>query len=93
MLTITSIECYNNTVKFALIKRIKNISILIAKTENENTTNKEEASSNTTNTETVAASTNNPKTGDDIMFYVSMLGLSIIGLAGVGYTKKKIFNK
>ena len=38
-------------------------------------------------------STNNPQTGDNIMFYISMLGLSIICLAGVGiYTKKKRFN-
>lgn len=38
-------------------------------------------------------STNNPQTGDNIMFYVSMLGLSIIGLAGVGlYIKKRRFN-
>ena len=34
--------------------------------------------------------TNNPQTGDNIMFYISMLGLSIIGLAGTGiYLKKK----
>lgn len=39
------------------------------------------------------STSNNPKTGDNIMFYISMLGLSIIGLAGVGiYTKKKRFN-
>jgi len=38
--------------------------------------------------------TTNPQTGDNIMFYFSMLGLSIIGLAGTGlYTKKKLFNK
>ncbi len=37
-------------------------------------------------------STNNPKTGDKIMFYISMLGLSIIGLAGAGLYIKKRFN-
>ena len=38
-------------------------------------------------------STNNPQTGDNIMFYISMLGLSIIGLAGAGlYIKKRRFN-
>jgi len=37
--------------------------------------------------------TNNPQTGDNVMFYISMLGLSIIGLAGAGiYLKKKRFN-
>lgn len=37
--------------------------------------------------------TNNPQTGDNIMFFISMLGLSIIGLAGAGlYTRKKKFN-
>ena len=43
---------------------------------------------------TIAEKTaNNPQTGDNIMFYVSMLGLSIIGLAGAGlYTRKKKFN-
>lgn len=36
---------------------------------------------------------NNPKTGDNIMFYISMLGLSVIGLAGAGfYVGKKRFN-
>ena len=38
-------------------------------------------------------STPNPQTGDNIMFYISLLGLSIIGLTGVGvYTNKKKFN-
>lgn len=38
-------------------------------------------------------STNNPQTGDNIMFYISMLGLSIIGLAGAGlYIRKRRFN-
>ena len=43
----------------------------------------------TSNTEKLV----NPKTGDNIMLYISMLGLSIIGLSSIGiYTKKKIFN-
>lgn len=38
-------------------------------------------------------STNNPQTGDNIMFYISMLGLSIIGLAGAGlYIRKRKFD-
>ena len=43
---------------------------------------------------TIAEKTSsNPQTGDNIMFYISMLGLSIIGLAGAGiYLKKKRFN-
>ena len=36
----------------------------------------------------------NPQTGDNIMFYISMFGLSIIGLVGSGlYTRKRLFNK
>ena len=48
-----------------------------------------------TPTSNTADTTNNPLTGDNTMFYISMLGLSIIGLAGAGlYTKKKrLFNK
>lgn len=43
---------------------------------------------------TIAEKTSsNPQTGDNIMFYISMLGFSIIGLAGAGlYLKKKRFN-
>lgn len=45
------------------------------------------------NNPTPSKTTNNPQTGDNIMFYISMLGLSIIGLAGAGiYLKKKRFN-
>ena len=36
---------------------------------------------------------NIPSTGDNIIFYISMLGLSIVGLIGTGlYTRKKKFN-
>ena len=36
---------------------------------------------------------NNPQTGDNIMYYISMLGLSIIGLVGIKiYIKNKRFN-
>ena len=42
---------------------------------------------------TTTNTTSNPKTGDNIMFYISMLGLSIVGLAGAGlYIKKRRFN-
>ena len=35
----------------------------------------------------------NPQTGDNVMCYISMLGLSVIGLAGIGfYVKKKRYN-
>ena len=45
-------------------------------------------------TKTEESTSNNPKTGDNIMFYISMLGLSIIGLAGAGiYSKKRLFNR
>ena len=45
----------------------------------------------TTNTETTT-SIENPKTGDNIMYYVSVLGLSILGFTGVGIYTKKRFN-
>jgi len=36
----------------------------------------------------------NPQTGDNIIFYIAMLGLSLIGFVGAGlYTRKHIFNK
>ena len=34
-----------------------------------------------------------PKTGDNIVFYISLFILSILGLLGVSITRKKIFNK
>ena len=48
--------------------------------------------SNAETTTTVTTNTiNNPQTGDNIMFYISMLGLSMISLIGTGiYTKKKV---
>ncbi|MBQ9013518.1 MAG: hypothetical protein IJ094_08220 [Bacilli bacterium] len=43
---------------------------------------------------TTTNTTGNPKTGDNIMLYISMLGLSTIGLVGAGiYTKKRLFNR
>ena len=46
------------------------------------------------NVEINTNTTNNPQTGDNIMFYISLLGISVIGLVGVGiYAKKKLFNK
>lgn len=45
------------------------------------------------NVETIPESTDNPKTGDNIIFYVSILGLSLVGLMGSGlYIKKRIIN-
>lgn len=46
-------------------------------------------SNNTDNTNV----TNNPQTADNVVFYISMLGLSIIALGSVGiYTKRKFFS-
>jgi len=58
---------------------------LLVKSGSEPTTSTEDTTNNSTS--------GNPQTGDNIMFYISMLGLSIIGLAGVGlYIKKRRFN-
>lgn len=47
----------------------------------------------TTTSDEASNTTNNPQTGDNIMFYISMLGLSLIGLTGTGiYLKKKRTN-
>lgn len=47
----------------------------------------------TTDTTTTTDTSSNPQTGDNIMLYISMLGLSVIGLAGTGfYVRKKRFN-
>lgn len=44
--------------------------------------------------EEVLETNNNPQTGDNIMFYISLLGLSFIGLFGASIlTKKELFNK
>ena len=44
--------------------------------------------------EEVLETNNNPQTGDNIMFYISLLGLSFIGLFGsIILTKKELFNK
>ena len=46
-----------------------------------------------TETTTDTSTTSNPQTGDNVMFYISMLGLSVIGLAGAGlYIRKRRFN-
>ena len=37
--------------------------------------------------------TSNPNTGDNIVLYITLLGLSVCGLVGVGiYTRRKKFN-
>ena len=42
---------------------------------------------------TLPNETSNPNTGDKMMYYVILLGISTLGLIGVGiYTKKKILN-
>ena len=47
----------------------------------------------TSNTTTdTTNTTSNPQTGDNVLFYISMLGLSIIGLAGAGIYTRKRFN-
>lgn len=51
------------------------------------------SSTDTTTTGTTTNDSSNPQTGDNIMLYISMLGLSIIGLTGTGfYVRKKRFN-
>lgn len=59
-------------------------------------TNTEDNSTNTntnTNNKTDTKNISNPQTGDNILFYIGVLGLSVIGLAGAGlYTKKRRFN-
>lgn len=45
------------------------------------------------NVEITPKTSNNPKTGDNVMFYIGVLGLSIIGLGGAGlYIRKRRFN-
>lgn len=60
-------------------------------------TNISEGESVNTNTNTDVAAiktTSNPQTGDNIILYIAMLGLSIFGLIGAEiYTKKKLFSK
>ena len=42
----------------------------------------------------VGSNTNNPATADKVVYYIIMLSICVIGLAGLGlYTKKKYFNK
>ena len=44
----------------------------------------------TDNQQGIINSTSNPDTGDNIMFYISLLGISLAGLLGFGiYTKKR----
>ncbi len=55
--------------------------------------NSNDSTTNNTNTTGVTNDSNNPQTGDNVMFYISLLGLSIIGLAGAGlYIRKRRFN-
>lgn len=49
------------------------------------------STSTTTATSVSSSATNNPATGDNVLFYTLMLGLSIIGFAGL-YTRKKKIN-
>ena len=43
--------------------------------------------------ETTFTIINNPQTGDNIIIYISLLGISLIGLIGIGLYTKKEFNK
>lgn len=52
-----------------------------------------DANNTTTNNTTTTETTNNPQTGDNVMFYISMLGLSIIGFAVAGLFTRKKFSK
>lgn len=46
----------------------------------------------TRSSSTVPVITNNPQTGDNIIYYISVLTLSILGIIAIIYSKKKIFN-
>ena len=62
-------------------------------TVNKNTTTPTSSNNATITDNTPTQITNNPQTGDNIIFYVTLLGLSLISLIGVGlYTKKNLFN-
>ena len=60
-------------------------------------TNNENGNSSTTNnnsSKTNLKVSDNPSTGDNLLFYITIFGLSLIGLVGAGlYSKKKKFNK
>jgi hypothetical protein len=69
---------------------------IVAKINNKDAEAKFTASKNS-NTNTSESSTNdnekNPNTGDNIVYYISLLGISALGLISTGiYTKKEIFN-
>lgn len=62
-------------------------------TGTETNNNSNDNTTNNTNTTGATNDSNNPQTGDNVMFYISLLGLSIIGLAGAGlYIRKRRFN-
>ena len=62
----------------------------LAYTDINSTSNDSTTDISVTTTKGIINKSSNPETGDNVIFYVSMLGLSIIGLAGVGlYIKKK----
>ena len=74
------------TTSFTVTKNSSN-------SENNTNNNIETNTNNNSKNEIAAPKTgiNNPQTGDNIMFYISLLGLSIIGLVGAEiYTKKKL---
>ena len=70
----------------------KEIQVVRRPNENNTSNNENESSSNET-TEKKAGKkekAKNPKTGDSILMYISMFGLSIIGLSGVALYYKKL---
>lgn len=60
---------------------------------NQNGDTNNDNTNNNTNNNPTTNSTNNPQTADNIVFYVSMLGLSLIGLLSAGIYAKKKFSK
>ena len=76
---------YTTTLNYSL--KFLNASEISVVTKTANTT-----TNTTTNTTNTAATTNNPKTGDNILLYIVMLGLSLIGIVGTGVYTKKRFN-
>ena len=86
--TIT-ISRHSSAFTHTLTYQFGSLSGTIATKTSSQTDNNSSISSSSTTTST----TSNPQTGDNIVFYISMLGLSLIGLTGNGiYLKKKRTN-
>ena len=91
---LNTLSIGNHTIEF-LYNDGSVSTTLIVKQNNNETNNTTNTTTPIDNGEVKGATENltNPKTGDNIMFYISMLVLSAIGLASVGlYIRKRRFN-